>query len=183
VSEGDFPWWTTVEGDSLAQGDLLRDFELLVPAFASPSSGRVDAEIRVHDVIVLTQSCDIENNKVGSLLLCPWWDFWEFVKAAEAQKKNWGRKEREKLWEGNLPGYHLLNEARLGDIEFGLGIVDFREVYTHPTVLVREVAAGTGKRARLLPPYREHLAQAFARFMMRVGLPVNIERDKVIRRR
>jgi hypothetical protein len=26
----------------------------------------------------------------------------------------------------------------------------------------------------LLPPYREHLSQAFARFFMRVGLPVDI---------
>ncbi len=29
-------------------------------------------------------------------------------------------------------------------------------------------------RLRLLPPYREHLAQGFARFFMRVGLPVDI---------
>ena len=27
---------------------------------------------------------------------------------------------------------------------------------------------------RLLPPYGEHLSQAFARFFMRVGLPVDI---------
>jgi hypothetical protein len=27
---------------------------------------------------------------------------------------------------------------------------------------------------RLLPPYREHLAQAFARFFIRVGLPVDV---------
>jgi hypothetical protein len=29
-------------------------------------------------------------------------------------------------------------------------------------------------RLRLLPPYREHLSQSFARFFMRVGLPVDI---------
>ncbi len=29
-------------------------------------------------------------------------------------------------------------------------------------------------RLRLLPPYREHLSQAFARFFMRVGLPVAV---------
>ncbi len=29
-------------------------------------------------------------------------------------------------------------------------------------------------RLRLLPPYREHLSQAFARFFMRVGLPVQV---------
>jgi hypothetical protein len=30
------------------------------------------------------------------------------------------------------------------------------------------------KRIRLLPPYREHLSQAFARHFMRVGLPSGI---------
>jgi hypothetical protein len=27
---------------------------------------------------------------------------------------------------------------------------------------------------RLLPPYRKHLSQSFARFIMRVGLPIDI---------
>ncbi len=35
-------------------------------------------------------------------------------------------------------------------------------------------------RFRLLPPYREHLSQAFARFFMRVGLPIPIEKDWTI---
>jgi hypothetical protein len=29
-------------------------------------------------------------------------------------------------------------------------------------------------RPQLLPPYREHLSQAFARFFMRVGLPTPV---------
>ena len=29
------------------------------------------------------------------------------------------------------------------------------------------------RRLRLLPPYREHLSQSFARFFMRVGLPID----------
>jgi len=60
-----------------------------------------------------------------------------------------------------------------------LTIVDFHEVYTAPTNVVREFALRTGKRLRLLPPYREHLAQAFARFFMRVGLPVDIAAEKL----
>jgi hypothetical protein len=31
-------------------------------------------------------------------------------------------------------------------------------------------------RFRLLPPYREHLSQAFARFFMRVGLTIPVEK-------
>ena len=36
-----------------------------------------------------------------------------------------------------------------------------------------------GNRLRLCPPYREHLAQSFARFFMRVGLPIDIPEEKV----
>lgn len=32
------------------------------------------------------------------------------------------------------------------------------------------------QRLRLLPPYREHLSQAFARYFMQVGLPVNVSK-------
>ena len=34
-------------------------------------------------------------------------------------------------------------------------------------------------RLRLLPPYREHLSQAFARYFMRVGLPVDIDKEEI----
>ncbi len=39
---------------------------------------------------------------------------------------------------------------------------------------LKDLAVRRSPRPRLLPPYREHLAQAFARFFMRVGLPVDI---------
>jgi hypothetical protein len=55
-----------------------------------------------------------------------------------------------------------------------LRIVDFRRVYSLPLAFVRQRVAMAGDRLRLLPPYREHLSQAFARFFMRVGLPVDI---------
>ena len=44
-----------------------------------------------------------------------------------------------------------------------------------PRAFLEDLIAERGtKRLRLLPPYREHLSQAFARFFMRVGLPVDI---------
>jgi len=53
-------------------------------------------------------------------------------------------------------------------------IVDFHNVYSiHYDLLINIVQKQT-KRIRLLPPYREHLSQAFARFFMRIGLPVDI---------
>ncbi|MBM4033230.1 MAG: hypothetical protein FJ291_15815 [Planctomycetes bacterium] len=53
-------------------------------------------------------------------------------------------------------------------------LVSLRRVYSLSVPLVRRFAASIPARVRLCPPYREHLAQAFARFFMRVGLPVDI---------
>ena len=175
-----YPWWGSVAGDSLAQGDLLRDFDVVVPtALPSDATDEVAAEIKTFDVIVMTQTCDIEHGRTASLLLCPWWDLWSFVDAAIAQGANWGRAQRAALLRGNLPGYHLLDEAAVDELHLGLGIVDFHEVYTAPTGIVRASVENAGKRLRLLPPYREHLGQAFARYFMRVGLPVAIPSDKI----
>lgn len=167
-----------MEGESLAQGDLLREIEIITPV-ASTRADEVPSKASTLDVIILTQTCDIEHGKAESLLLCPWWDMWQFVEAAKAKGENWGSKIRDDLKKGNLPGYHLLNEANAEKLSVGLGIADFRTVYTAPTEFVREFAKGVGPRLRLMPPYREHLAQAFARFIMRVGLPVDIPDEKL----
>jgi hypothetical protein len=62
----------------------------------------------------------------------------------------------------------------LRDNTHELRIVDFRRIYSLPLTFVRKRAARTGAGLRLLPPYREHLSQAFARYFMRVGLPRDI---------
>ena len=55
-------------------------------------------------------------------------------------------------------------------------VVDFHEVFSLPVhFLELWLSRGGNRRLRLLPPYREHLSQAFARFFMRVGLPVDID--------
>ncbi|MCP3684964.1 MAG: hypothetical protein GY861_20065 [bacterium] len=54
-------------------------------------------------------------------------------------------------------------------------VVDFRSIYSMPFDFITTFANETDKdRVRILPPYKEHLSQAFARFFMRVGLPVDI---------
>jgi hypothetical protein len=56
-------------------------------------------------------------------------------------------------------------------------VVDFHQVYTAPREFLESVLKSRAQgRLRLLPPYREHLSQAFARFFMRVGLPSGVEK-------
>ena len=173
-----YPWYKTIKGDSLYQGDLLHSFEVLIPDTSSQGD-QVSAQYKVLDVVIMTQTCDIVQGKVESLLLCPCWNLWQFVDEAKKKGTNWGKDQREALRRGNLPGYYLTNEVEQDGLKMGLTIVDFHEVYTAPTQLVKDFALRTGKRLRLLPPYREHLAQAFARFFMRVGLPVDIAAEKL----
>jgi hypothetical protein len=54
-------------------------------------------------------------------------------------------------------------------------VVDFSNVYGVDFDTIMEISKTLDKKVRLLPPYREHLSQAFARYFMRVGLPQDIK--------
>ena len=68
-----------------------------------------------------------------------------------------------------------LNKCELEGFVADFQVVDFRNVYGVPLDFLIDLSKRNGKRLRLMPPYREHLSQAFARFFMRVGLPVDID--------
>ncbi len=75
---------------------------------------------------------------------------------------------------GTLPGYHLLAECKLPGMLQHPRIAEFRRVQSLPLTFVRQQAARADQWPRLLPLYRQHLLQAFARHFMRVGLPQDI---------
>jgi len=105
------------------------------------------------------------------VLVCPVWPLSEFENRSNFFKSKNGK---EALRRGNVPGYHLLNKCEINGFETEYLVVDFRSVYSVPFEFLMNLAEERGERLRLLPPYREHLSQAFARFFMRVGLPVDI---------
>jgi hypothetical protein len=74
---------------------------------------------------------------------------------------------------GRLPAFHVLAESSIDGFKREVRVVDFRRVYSLPVPFMRR-RASLGSRLRLMPPYREHLSQSFARFFMRVGLPIDI---------
>lgn len=47
------------------------------------------------------------------------------------------------------------------------------KIFVLPKPVVEAVARSAGPRLRLRSPYREYIAQAFARYFMRVGLPLD----------
>lgn len=123
----------------------------------------------------MSQSCDLVQKKIDLVLVCPIWPLSEMEKKNDFFKK---REGKETLREGNMPGYHLLNKCGIEGINREYMVVDFRNTYSLPFGLTNDIAKKQDKRLRLLPPYREHLSQAYARFFMRVGLPVDIPKFK-----
>jgi hypothetical protein len=98
---------------------------------------------------------------------------WPAVVRQELERNNQIVKKKEfrkRLIDGNQPGQALLHKH---DGEPGLdwSIVSFQRLYTVQKEFLVEFASSSGPRLRLRPPYREHVAQAFARFVMSVGLP------------
>jgi hypothetical protein len=168
----DYPWYDIVDADdTIMQGDFMSSCPVIVPS-SSIGEGRISAEIIEYDVIVMSQSCDLAHRKLDNVLVSPIWPINEMGSENVFFKS---RKGKESLRQGNLPGYHLLNRCELEEFETDFLVVDFRNVYGVPLDFLIELSKRNGKRLRLLPPYREHLSQAFARFFMRVGLPVDIK--------
>lgn len=172
----DTDWFEVVEGASLLQGDILPkcpvfvlDKELTWPLSPESSLGlRAD----MVDLIVLTQSCDLVNNKVTEVLLARVLSWAEVVRD-EMRKGNEVVKSarfRKQLVEGAVPGLSLLHK-REQEPHLEWSVVNFYQLHTLPKPLLSIVAAENHPRLRLRSPCREHLAQAFARFFMRVGLP------------
>ena len=69
-----------------------------------------------------------------------------------------------------MPGLSLLHRREL-EPRLDWSVVDFHRLFVLPKAIARRFADQSGSRLRLRSPYREHLAQAFARYFMRVGLP------------
>jgi hypothetical protein len=71
-----------------------------------------------------------------------------------------------------MPAYFLLNEEPVAGFPFS--IVNFHSIYAAPKDYLLELAGRQNLRIRLRPPYRENLSQAFGKYFMRVGLPLDI---------
>ncbi len=180
-----FMWYTIVPStEPLEQGDFLDNFPVIIPPASigevpNESAGKVatvDAEGEAFNVILMTQSCDIRDFRDDAqVILCPRYPLKE-AKQSSGKSLNtsdgWG-----KLIRGNVVGAHLINKCDIEKREFDYQVVDLQRIFSVPLSVVKAAATYQEDRVRLLPPYREHLAQAFARQFMRVGLPIDLPRD------
>jgi hypothetical protein len=167
-----YPWFGVIGTDELEQGDIFEN----CPVYFPPDD-LVENPLKAtfkwgeRDLIVLSQSCDLVKGMgdVTQVSLCAIWRQSEFKAGHALADVN----NLERARKGQMPRYHLIARSDVPGFEREVQVVDLQQVYSLPVTFLRRRAC-MGKRLRLLPPYREHLSQSFARSFMRVGLPIDI---------
>lgn len=170
------------------QGDLFRDIEYI--EYAEERSGSVEISKIVYPlVLVLTQDCDLEQDHTFrtdgtksnqdkyllSVLVAPLYNA-EHVYLGE-HLSELGLKMAAMKKKGTEVGYLQNNQRpRYHYLEFPAGlpiadsVIDFKH-YFSVSVRLLEACRSTQYVCSIDPLYRENVAQRFASFLARIGLP------------
>lgn len=178
----DFKWYEILnEEEEITQGDILINFPFLrcnnYNDLLNNNSHNIEVCIEKIDCIILTQSCDIKQSKqyLENIILCP---------IIDLDTLDFSKSKLGELLSGKLPQFYMLNKCENFKNEymengFNYHIVNFNVIEKAPVAAIKEFAKYSKQRLRLLPPYREHLSQAFAKYFMRIGLPSDIDKNEV----
>lgn len=188
-------WYEVVNSDvPLSQGDIVLECPILtwsdeplsLESTEDVSEVLNGASLAVSaDVIIMTQACDLDNQNLRAVILCPsialtnYRTIWEedFERQGYRPSDKAWKKQFENISKGFVWHQSILEAHEDGELETENRVVDFHEVFTLPRSFLESLVKERGKpRLRLSSPYKEHLSQAFARFFMRVGLPTPISR-------
>ncbi len=164
--------------NDIRQGDILLDCPVYsideVPPTPPDGFAPLVNILRL-DLVVVTQSCDLKQDKVDQVLLAQVSAWKKLVDESDPANSFIRSSEfRKKLVDGVVPGYSLLSKCD-APVEFPWSVVNFHKLYVLPKSYLRSLASVRSPRLRLQPPYLEHMSQAFARYFMRVGLPHQLE--------
>lgn len=153
-------WDDRVGTALLSQGDVFDDCRAFV--WENTEQGREPAE-RLLRVIVLTQACDLAQAKAAQITVAVIHDAQELVRLGVLKSSF----VRDQIRTHRVYGWYFL-PACPGLSE---SLVDLRNLHTVPRDLLEELIADGKRVARLLTPYREHMAQHFATTYARIALP------------
>ena len=176
-----YPWYRLVdEAESLEQGDFVDTCPVFIPEYTANllnTPDDIDAIQEIqgmwysYNVVVMSQSCDLEHGKLQFVVVCPHWSFSELGRKFPHFLTP---KIQEDIRRGYMPGYYMLNECHLAGKEQPIRVVEFGSMFTVPFTFLQGFADARGKRLRLLTPYREKMARAFGDFFGRIALPDDI---------
>jgi hypothetical protein len=175
-------WYIVISNDdSLEQGDIIENCKIIMPQKNDYQAllRKTDTTTKMNYIecncIILSQSCDLTNEKIDFVILCP---IFTLTKLMEQESYYKGSAAREQLRQGNQPAYHLLNKVDINGTGEDFYCVSFHHIFSVPKEYLKAIVTGR-TRLRLVSPYKENLAQSFARYFMRVGLPSNISAEEI----
>lgn len=167
-------WYKLVQDDQLQQGDFIRNLNVYVQD--SPDNPeKPQPEFDVFPLsVIMSQSCDLVPERGDEYaLLCA-------VHTVDrlADSDVWGIPSLSSRWKaakkGDAVNYHPLAPCTLEGHERPAALVDFKRVFEVRIARLMELSNRHAPWVRLLPPYREQLAQRFASKIMRIGLPIEV---------
>jgi hypothetical protein len=151
----------------LSQGDIFDDCPLVFWEDQTRQVEESDEPVSKRArVIILTQACDLANDKTTRVVVAAIHAAERLVKAGLLK----GNVIRDQVRRHQVYGWYFLpaDPARPG---FPESLVDLRDLHTVPRSMLEELQ-GQGKHVgRLVTPYREHLAQHFSVTYSRIALP------------
>lgn len=169
--------WYTSSRETIGQGDIIFEFPLILTAsdgqggYEVDSSGNYRFGMRTGNIVVLTQTCDMLKKAQKTVLVAEVHSY--DVITANGQNSHL----RETVYKQSLARGTAIQDFLLPPSPDGVlpwSIINFRNIHVVPKDLILH-RAEAGRVLGIASPYREYLSQAFARFIMRVGLPVTLE--------
>ncbi len=180
-------WYRRVEQhESIQQGEVITNFPLIAPSKALMKDVSVIdnkellvetadllISLQLNDVVVISQSCDIENDKLAMITICPVGEL-TVLKSKFLSER--GKKESEfKGWINNVigsknRGKFAVQACSIVDAERELSIIDFTSPFTVPLEYAKTIVRRRKQRLALVPPYRESMAVAYASTLSRVAI-------------
>lgn len=168
----DYPWYAEVTDGTLDQGDVLPDCPAgYLPIDWHPDREEQEFQIDMLNLVVLTQACDLAHDKTEYVACCAVLPHDHLNQDWPGRGSKYINSQKNRILKGLVPGYAMIAEHQ-GEPFQPVSVVSFRQVYSLPKAFLKGMAEAA--HLRLLPPYREHISQGFARFFMRVGLPMEI---------
>jgi hypothetical protein len=145
----EYPWYKIVAGEELEQGDIFYNYPIFLPkvtpetikAIQNNETPDTPVDVNLVDVIILSQSCDLGNDNIDTIILCPIWLLADY-EAQQVRTKKWKNakeraKRKEDIRQGNSPALHLLSDDDTLDIP--LRVVEFKRIYTTPKDVINGI--------------------------------------------
>ena len=175
------PWYEIVDGEELEQGDFIINLPVFIPDYTSDilqkpsdagvSEHNIPGKLYRYNVVVMNQTCDLEQRKLKFVLVCPYWPLEDL---GRKEPKFLDSKIQEEIRRSQMYGYHMLNACELDEKKQGIQVLEFGSTYSVSIEFLRPFVSSQGRRLRVRSPYKESMSHAFGNYFSRVALSAEI---------